>query len=369
VTPVVAMVTRWGVRCGMDNYVRELVDAVSDRLDVRIYAAHEPGIAEDADTSVVRDWDADAPHVDQLIADLRALRPDLIHVQFNWGYITVNALGRLLEFARADGIPLVVQLHATFDNPREGSLRAIAAQLGTASRVIVHGEADVERLRQWGVADNVWKWRLGEWRWPRRDRNELRECLGIADRSPVIGTFGFLQPRKSVLQIIQAVGLLRERHPDVLLVACNSLHPRGFDPAYVLACRNEIARLGLHPNVELITRYLAEDVVMTLLQAADVLVLPHVDTPEGTSAAAKFCIAAGRPLIVSSEHLFDDYRDSALTLERVDVGSIAGAVERVVGDVQLARSLADGAAAHADRLDWGVVGAEYEATVRELAGA
>jgi len=95
-------------------------------------------------------------------------------------------------------------------------------------------------------------------------------------------------------------------------------------------------------------------------------VLPYANTPEGTSAAAKFCIWAGRPMIVSRETLFDDYREVSLSLQTPDAAGIATAERRVLGDESLARALADGATSHADGLAWDVVGPEYVERIRAV---
>jgi glycosyltransferase involved in cell wall biosynthesis len=318
---------------------------------------------------VLRSWDASSPDTAALAADLSAEKPDVVHIQFNWSYMRLDFLANVLDLCASRNIPCILQLHATFDHALEGSLQSLAGKMAAATTVIVHGDADARRLAEWGVADNVFVWRLGERAWPQRDAAGLREQLGIAGRRPVVATFGFLQPRKRTLETIRAVRYLLGDYPDLLLIAATALHPRSFDPAYYLACREEIVRSGLDDIVELIVRYLSGHAAMTLLQAADVIVLPYVGTAEGTSAAAKFCSAAGRPLVVSGEQLFDSFRDSALTLERADAESIAAAVKRVVSDDELAASLAERAKAKADSLSWDTVGPEYVALVgRATAG-
>lgn len=364
--PRVAMVTRWGVACGMDNYSRELVEAVRDKIDVRVHAGRDAAVSSLLSDDVAWDWDPDSDDVSQLIGALREESPNLVHIQFNWGAMHLDALGQLMDFAKAENVPLVLQLHATFDSPHDRPLRDIADKLKNVQLVVVHGAADVKRLEAMGVSENVKRWRLGERGWPRYSAEDIRRCLGIADSVPVIATFGFLQPRKNTLELLRAVPLLVDEYPNVLLLSLSALHPRGFDPDYFLECRQAITESGMGDHICLVTKYLPQAAAMVLLQASDAIVLPYVDTPEGTSAAAKFCAAAGRPMIVSSEPIFDDYRDTAVTLRSMDSRGIASSIRSLLPDADLRRELAAAAAAQADRLSWSRVSAEYVEIVRGL---
>jgi glycosyltransferase involved in cell wall biosynthesis len=362
----IAMVSRWGVPCGIDNYVRELTEATGEGLTFVILANRER-LATDADSvPVKRDWDADSADADEVIDDLRAEKPDVVHIQFNWGCMKLGLVRCILDYCDANGVPCVLQLHATYDHETEGTLGDGVPNMSAAAALIVHGDADARRLRQLGLDEIVVRWRLGEKVWPARDADTVRECLGITGKRPVVATFGFLQPRKRTLETIRALSIVRRAYPDAFLVAATALHPRGFDVEYYLACRDEIHRSGSADSVSLSTRYLREGAAMLLLQAADVIVLPYEGTPEGTSAAAKFCSAAGRPLVVSGESLFDDYRDSAYTLETTGADAIADAVVRIFEDPALAASLSERAKSMAARMSWEIVGREYESLIERV---
>ena len=361
------MITTWGAACGMDDYARDLSLAVSDALEVVVFANREDAPATDASWRVFRDWDPGSDDSGQLLEDLGTVGPAIVHIQFNWGGISLGLLEQVLDYSASRGVPCVLQLHATY-NPKGGaSLARLASKMAGAAGVIVHGAHDEERLRSWGVADNVWRWRLGENPWRRRDRGALRGSLGISEREPVIATFGFLQPRKRTLEVIRAVELLRDVYPQVLLVASTALHPRDFQAEYYLQCRAEIIGRGLENHVEFVVQHLREEVAMTLLEAADVILLPYADTLEGASAAAKFCARAGRPMVLSGEPLFDAYAGVAFRLGEVSSLSIAEAVEALLGDPEQMERLAKATVQHTDRQSWRVVGPEYVSFVLGLA--
>ena len=170
------MVTRWGIQCGMDNYVRELTQAVADDIEFVICASRESGAEDTGSWRILRDWDHTSDDIATLTRDLEEMRPDVLHIQFNWGYITLGALGRLLSFASARRIPCIVQVHASvrpeYARTAGSDLAPLASALRGAAVVIVHGQHEVEGLNALGVTDNLWLWGLGEksWRAARRCR-------------------------------------------------------------------------------------------------------------------------------------------------------------------------------------------------------
>ncbi len=367
------MISRWGVACGMDNYVRELVDSVADDVDVAVFANREPQAVDHECGRLYRDWDAASGDAQRLLADLAGFAPDVMHIQYNLGYIGIDLLEAVLGHARQARIPAILQIHAIASADYSAgadarSLRDILPLLTDVSCILVHGESDRVRLAGWGLSANVRVWRLGERAWPRFDSTEVRSLLGIQSRCPVIATFGFLQQRKGTLDLIAATDIVRRGHPSALLIACNALHPRcgPSDYRYYNACRAEIARRGLESSVALVTTYLPQGTAMVLLQAADVIVLPHRDTPEGTSAAAKFCAAAGRPLVLSQEQIFDAYRDASWELPDTGPASIAQAVETLLRSPSEAKRLAALAAQLADSLSWTYLSREYRAMLAEV---
>jgi glycosyltransferase involved in cell wall biosynthesis len=363
----VAMVARWGLACGIDDYVRELIAAADPDVEVAVFANREPGATDAGASRVLRDWDAGSADVSRISRDLAEFDPAVVHIQFHWGYLDLGFFREVLRWCEERSVHSIVQVHSTQGHPAVGTLADIAQDLRSASVVIAHGAVDVTRLGEVDVRDNVLQWRLGEKAWPARDPDAVRESLGVGTRHPIVATFGFLQPRKQTLEVVRAVARLRRTFPQVLLIAATALHPRGFDSNYYLDVRQEIRLLGLEDSVALIVRYLDAAAAMLLLQAADVIVLPYANSSEGTSAAAKFCSAAGRPMIVSSESLFNDFRGSTFTVDRVGPESIAEAICSILNDHDRAVGLATKARLKAETLSWVLVGAEYSTLIRRLA--
>jgi len=75
---------------------------------------------------------------------------------------------------------------------------------------------------------------------------------------------------------------------------------------YEVEVREKIERLKLEANVTLTTEFLPEDVVQGALMAADVIVLPYHPTEESASAALRFVLPLGKPLVATDLPIFAD---------------------------------------------------------------
>ena len=100
--------------------------------------------------------------------------------------------------------------------------------------------------------------------------------------------------------------------PDVLLLAPCAIHPDPISAAYLDVCQAEIDRLGLGPNVTLVTEFLPDDEARTLLAASDVIALPYAETAESSSAALRFVLGIGAPVVTTDIRIFADAADVLL---------------------------------------------------------
>src|SRR4029077_6622722 len=77
---------------------------------------------------------------------------------FHFSLMEVHDLAELLTVAQLAAIDTYVTLHKTIDTVIDGrpvSLNEIADVLRSCTRLIVHTEADIARLKTFGLVDNV----------------------------------------------------------------------------------------------------------------------------------------------------------------------------------------------------------------------
>ncbi|CAB4888046.1 unannotated protein [freshwater metagenome] len=350
--PRIALITTWNSRCGIAEYSADLVSAAGDRWDVEVFANTNAEPVEPLrDEFVVRTWTADplAP-TDDLQRCLSESDAELIHVQYNFGFLGLSQLVQLIE-TESPNRPVVVTLHRTEDlespdlTVRLGDIRDVLAR---ADRLIVHQIADEVRMRGLGLT-NVECIPIGVPTALGRPAIDVRSQLGIDLALPVIGTYGFVLPHKGTLELIRAVGQLKLQGVHVALLGLCAIHPDPASSAYAAECAAEVSRLGLDDVVRLITDFLPADVSQLLLGAVDVIVLPYQQTAESSSASLRTVLSVGRPIIATDLAIFNDARDAVMLVDPSGTAEVlADAIRRLVGDPTLMQTLSQQAVALAN---------------------
>lgn len=166
------------------------------------------------------------------------------------------------------------------------------------------------------------------------EREVLRRELSLPAEAPLIGAVGRLYPEKGYDDLISAVDALRRRGRAVHCVIAG-LGPQEAE------LRSQIARIGLEETVTLIGR---RDDIPAFVRALDVAVLPS--KREGVPLALLEYMALGAPIVAAAvggvPEVVGDRRE-ALLADREDPEGLAGAVQELLDDPDLAQRL--GAAA------------------------
>ena len=369
----VAMVTTWNSRCGIADYSRSLAESLGSQIDLEPYAdkAVVPLTFIDEEI-VVRAWDHGiVESIDPLLGALDQSTADVVHIQYNWGFFSLGELGRLIDH-EVPQRPVVVTLHRTTDQEFDGetfSLRSIVPSLMRATTVIVHQGMDVALLRDLGVVDNVHCIPIGCAPPRALDRAAARQLHQADPDTFLIGTFGFLLAHKGTLELIRALRLLRDDGLDVQLIAVCAIHPDPSSNSYRSECAAEIRKLGLEDRVTLATDYLPDQTAMELLSMTDVIALPYAQTNESSSAALRFVLPIGRPVIVTDLPIFDDARD---VLEHVpapvDINELAAKIRSLMNDPARRDRLAEAARRFCRQNSWASVARSTLSVYQEAVG-
>jgi glycosyltransferase involved in cell wall biosynthesis len=353
--PRVAMVSTWNSRCGVAENTRNIVENAADSVDFEIFAdTQAETIDPGQERGVLRNWtNRWNPELGGLDSSLDMSDPDVVHIQFNFGFFELQTLSGLLH-RQLERRAVVMTLHRTRDIEIDGelvSLRSIRPALAKVDRLIVHQESDARILAEMGISANVSVVPIGTAAPPKVSHAEAREMLGLGSR-PVIGTFGFLLPHKGTLELVQAVASLRDEFPDICLIALCAHYPDITSDSYEKRLREEIETSRLTDNVLLITDYLPDESSRAILRGVDAVVLPYQNTGESSSAALRFVMPTERPMIVADQPIFADCRESVLAVDPSDPTALQDAIRRLLVDPDLQHDLADRAALGARRFRW-----------------
>src|SRR5690606_9770789 len=213
------------------------------------------------------------------------------------------------------GVQAFVPGHATAGGWADGDtvtrLGALQSQLAGVTRILVHSVADLNELKSQGIVDNVCLFPHGVMVAPTpRARPRPGNMIG----RKVIASYGFLLPHKGILQLIQAFALLSRVRPDSHLLLVTARYPSAESANHLVACQNQIRRLGLDRRVTLIDAYLADADSLGWLSHADLLVFPYQHTLESSSAAVRWGLASGKPVYCTPLDIFDDVSEAVAFL-------------------------------------------------------
>lgn len=353
----IAAVTTYNSRCGIAEYSANMYEAMGEWVHLEVFADRDVAVHDpEVESLVVRAWSNHRQGAIHTLLDaLDESAADVVHIQHNMGFFTLPELARIIHHL-APHRPVVVTLHRTVPLEVDGGIESmadIADALHEADAIVVHQEADRERLAAAGVVDNVHLILHGTESSVDIDPLAARRRHGIPAHAYVLGTFGFLLPHKGLLRLLAAVAELRSRCIDVHLVATCALHPDPSSAHHLAEVRAEIERLRIGSAVRLVTDFLEPSVSRDLLACADILVLPYDQTNESASGALRSVLPLGRAMITSRLPIFDDVRDVVRTVPSpVDPIELADQLEHLWLQPDEREQIAAQVRAFAEQTSW-----------------
>jgi glycosyltransferase involved in cell wall biosynthesis len=162
------------------------------------------------------------------------------------------------------------------------------------------------------------------------DGAKVRAELGIAADAKVVGSVGHLRPEKAYAVLVEAIAIVRRRHPDAVALVAGEGPERG-------ALETLVEGAGLGGVVRFVG---ARDDIPDFLAALDVAVC--CSDFEGGPLSVMEYMEAGLPVVATRvgglPELVRD-GDSGLLVPPRDPSSLAAAISRLFEDGELRRSL------------------------------
>ena len=290
-------------KCGLATYTSHVADALralypSMRLD---HYAMDDGRGVYYPSSI-QTIDADSLDAYREAAEaIETSGAEAIWLQHEYGIFGGTAGSHILELIAATDLPLILTLHTVLDSPTEEQRVVLKRLISRAERTIVMSSTGAEILtRRYGVpAERLRIIPHGVPDRPLRDPDELKPKFGWQGRK-VLMTFGLLAPDKGIRHMIEAMPAIVSEHPEVLYEVVGATHPN--------CVRNEgechrrmlmkLARdLGVEDHVRFVDRFVEQEELLDMLQAADIYVTPYLNMAQVTSGTLSYAVAVGKPVI------------------------------------------------------------------------
>ncbi|HEY3296755.1 MAG TPA: methyltransferase domain-containing protein [bacterium] len=330
----VALLTTYNQHCGLATYAEFLVAAMQAQGTEPVILSEKNVPLRGADAShVVRCWTREANGGDELVAQIHRLGITLLHVNHGGMFALDGWLPSVLRAVRAMGVRVVVTFHST-----ECTVDAMGELVRLADRALVHhAQNELELIATGGTPGRMDVIPHGMPAVESRDLFESKLDLQWDPAKKVVSTFGFVEPHKGVLELIEAMKPVHATLGADLHVL-GGPHPANPDSQdYLNACKQKAADLGLTAAVHFAGTYLSDEEIARRLRASDVIVMNYRARRFESSGAAMIALASGRPVVSSSVPTFDFA--PALTYKTTDLHHLTLAIHETLTNPFIARTL------------------------------
>lgn len=305
-------------KSGIADYSAVLVEHLRAGADVDIIASPQPGFETGKYDAVIYQignngyhdyvYEAALAHPGIVVlheSNLHHLLTDLTIRRQDWdGYVAACAYD-----GGAEAQAFAERVRRLEVGPDYDGVPMLRRLLERAKAVVVHSRAVEADVRRAGFTGPVARIPHGAWL-PDGDRMGFRDRLGLDEKTPLIGVFGFLKPYKRIAESLRAMRRLVRVQPDAKMILCGEAHPD-----FPLA---ELIRgMGLEANVRMMGYVPIEDFA-GYISACDIVLNLRFPTVGESSGTLLRSLGLGRAVVVSNVGSFAEYPDAICLKVPVD---------------------------------------------------
>jgi glycosyltransferase involved in cell wall biosynthesis len=302
----IGIMSSWNTKCGIAEYSNNLYSLVSANFQyIYYFANHENGDrVYDDENNVIRCWD-DSFDINELSAIILKYNLDIIHIQYNPSFYNLAKLADLVNIltTKNDKLKVYLTLHSV--QLPHLDFRKVQMHLAKATKIFVHNDLDQKYLEKIKYT-NVNLIPIGLLNFTDINKYKLRAALGI-NSNHIIASHGLIHENKGLLELFEAIKIVKSEINDILLLAINAYNPNNLSSADIyLKLKNFIKENNLENNIILFDEFLPINKIIKLIQLSDMAIFPYPQLNESASGAIRTAIAAKRPIILTKSHIFHD---------------------------------------------------------------
>jgi glycosyltransferase involved in cell wall biosynthesis len=292
-------------RCGLATYTSDVADALRLRypaMKLDHYAMDDGSGINYPDQIVIVDAENPASYRDAA-ERIEASGAEAIWLQHEFGIFGGAAGCDILELTSATSLPLIVTLHTVLEQPSDEQEAVLNRLIARAERTIVMAKTGAEILeRRYGVSPGrISVIPHGVPDRQLREPDELKPQFDWQGRK-VLMTFGLITPDKGIRHMIEAMPAIIKNHPDALYEIVGATHPnliRSDGECHRTMLIDLASELGVEDHVRFVDRFVEQEELLDMLQAADIYVTPYLNMAQVTSGTLSYAVAVGKPVIAT----------------------------------------------------------------------
>jgi glycosyltransferase involved in cell wall biosynthesis len=331
----IGWVTTWNTKCGIATYSEHLIKNIS--APVTIFAPHQESLIKIDDENCIRCWNMGKTTLQpnnfkNAAKHFTERNINTIIIQFNYGFYNFDELSRFIDEQVHNGIVIIVMLHSTSDpygTLKNWQLIELQPALLKCHRILVHSIHDLNRLKAIGLIDNVALFPHGVLKY--QTVKEIRD----ENKIPLIATYGFCLPHKGLVELVQAIGILKQQGCKLRLRLVNAEFPDPVSVELISQLKCLITELNLDDTVEMNNAFLSDSDSLELLMDANLLVFPYQQTGESSSAAVRYGLASQRPVAVTPLSIFEDIGNAVFHFSGVSSIDIANGIKNILYELSV----------------------------------
>ena len=341
------VVSTYNSQCGIAIYSGDLYPRIKNSFsEFGIYANSDVGERLQKDPQYLkRNWQYGELSFADLHQELTSKPPAILHIQYNLSFYSPLRLQELLELALSLNIKAYVTLHSVHH-----SLSITKNVFNKIKKVLVHSQRDKQELHALGIT-NVSVIAHGLPYYPDSDVSSLQEKLQLEGRQ-VIATHGMIHDKKGFVELLQAVALLKQDMPQILLLAITAVNPNNATSRHTYEKMLAVIKeKDLNDNVLIFPQFLENAVIVKLMQAAQVIILPYAQIKEGASGAVKYALASHRPIILTDSYIFTGL-ECGLKLKDNEPATLAQGIQLALSNPSLRSKMQQKAENYFKQYNW-----------------
>jgi glycosyltransferase involved in cell wall biosynthesis len=318
IRPKVAIISVYGISCGIATYNEELVEELSKYADIRFFAEYaDEQRTERLSTDpefIVRCWSRYSHPKTKLLRLIREWNPDIVHISHEYGFFAkAYQFTSLVSLLKMCNFKVVSTMHSVYEHLDKSVSEACVPNL------IVHTKEAKDCLISKGIKSNIFVIPHGLKILAGTSKNpELLEPLWNTWQSDhTIFQPGFLFDYKGHDRIIKMLPKLKLKYPDVHYIIQGSENPHtALEHESVYRRLLKLAeKLDVLDNITINRGFVGKELLLSYIRTVKCCVLPYDIHPQhnvrSSSGIAKLIMNTTTPLITSDVHFFDDLDDVA----------------------------------------------------------
>ena len=316
----IAMVTSYGVRCGIASYSENLANALA-KQDVDVYISRLPRFG---------------PKTKEIVLDVADRIPkdkvNLIHVQHEYG-IWQGFEPDFYGYLQTLGLPIITTLHAVGNWQIDGGICSIS------KKVIVHNDFCSRKLEFPSV---IIHHGCSPTKCPPMD--ECKKSYGIDPRVKVVGYLGFISSYKGLETMIAAMAKIQ----NVGVLIAGGWHTTGPETQYIVQLKQHSMQV-LGNRCQWIG-YVPDEQLSRVYGTMDIVIYPSKYSTE--SGALLTAISHGKAVIASNVSPFREKEKQGALMTFKDVNDLTRKMKKLLKDDELRHRLEEGAIKYAKANSW-----------------